>query len=111
MDGDFLAELVGGVDSCFDFVVRVGLKLRDVVVGASGGIELDDVGACGDLLADGAENFGDSIGDAARGRIEARLVRRAGDGESVASDEHAGPEHFAVLDEVAHGDVFILIGA
>ena len=66
VDGDFFAELVGGVDGGFDFVVGVGLKLRDVVVGAGGGVELDDVGASGDLLADGAEDFGDAIGDAAR---------------------------------------------
>ena len=111
MDGDFLAELVGGVNGSFDFVVGVGLELRDVVVGAGGGVELDDVGAGGDLLADGAENFGDAIGDAARGRIQAGLVRRAGDGESVAADKHAGPDHFPVIDEVSHGDVHILIGA
>ena len=45
------------------------------------------------------------------GRIEAGLVGRAGDGESVAADKHARADHFAVIDEVAHGDVQILIGA
>jgi len=111
MDGDFLAELVGGVDGGFDFVIGVGLKLRDVIVGAGGGVELDDVGAGGDLLADGAENFGNAVGDATCGGIEAGLPGRAGDGESVAADEHARADHFAVIDEVAHCDVFILIGA
>src|SRR5260221_5552515 len=111
VDGDFFAELVGGVDGGFDFVVGVGLELRDIVIGPGGGVELDDIGAGGDLLANGAKDLGDTIGDAAEWGIEAGLIGRAGDCEAVTTDEHAGAEHFAVVDEVAHGDVEVLIGA
>src|SRR4029077_1447174 len=43
--------------------------------------------------------------------IEAGLEGRAGDGESVTADKHAGAAPFAAIDEVAHGDVYVLIGA
>src|SRR5258708_1716202 len=49
VDGDFFAELVGGVDGGFDFVVGVGLELRDIVIGAGGGVELDDIGTDDDV--------------------------------------------------------------
>src|SRR6266481_1006429 len=111
MDGDFFAELVSGVNGGFDLVVGIRLEAGDVIVGAGGSEELDDVGSGGDLLTDNAEDFGDAIGYAARGEIEAGLIGRAGDGESIAADEHAGADHFAVIDKVAHGDVHILIGA
>lgn len=118
MNGDALAELVGGVDGGFDLVVVEGLEAGDVVVGAGGGVELDPVGAGGDLLADDAEDFGDAIGDAAcgsgdsaNGGIDTGLVGGAGNVQAVANDEHARADHFALVDEIAHGDIHILIGA
>ena len=74
VDGDFFAELVGGVHGGFDFVVGIGFETGDIVVGACGRVHFDDVGAGGDLLANDAENFGDAIGDAANRGIEAGLV-------------------------------------
>jgi len=62
MDGDFFAELVGCVNGGFDLVVGIRLEAGDVIVGAGGSEELDDIGASGDLLPHGAEDFGDAIG-------------------------------------------------
>src|SRR5258708_6250319 len=42
---------------------------------------------------------------------EAGVIGRAGVGEWVGADKDAGTDHFAVIDEGAHGDVYILIGA
>jgi hypothetical protein len=111
MNGDLFSELVRGIDGRFDFFVVVGLKAGGVVVGAGGCIHFDDVSARGNLLAHHAQYFWDAIGDPSSGKTEAGFVRRVGDIEAVADDEHARADHFAAVDEVAHGDVFVLIGA
>src|SRR5580700_11593897 len=111
MDGDLLAELVRGVYGCFDFLVAVGFKTGDVIVGPGGGVHLDDVGSCGNLLAHDAKNFGNAIGDSTGGRIYPWFVLRIGDVEPIAADKHWRPDHFSAIDEVAHGDVQVLIRA
>ena len=43
--------------------------------------------------------------------MQARLVRRVGNVQTIATDKHARPNHLSTVDEVAHGDVHVLIRA
>src|SRR5207302_9266890 len=109
MNGNLLSKLVGRVHGGFNFFIVVSLKAGGVVVRARGGVHFDDVGSRGDLLANGAQHFWNAIGDPPSGRIQSRFVGRVGNVQAVAANKHARADHFSVVDQVAHGNVHVLI--
>ena len=109
MYGDFFLELMRHVHRGFDLFVAVGLEAGHVVIRSRGRVHLDHIRARGELLPDGSQNLRHTVRRSSRGWRDARLKRSERGVQAIAAHKHPRANHLPPIDQVAHGDVHVLV--
>ena len=109
MNGDRLVIAMRRLDGDAHLVVGERLHAGDVLKAAGRAVHLDPIGAGIDLRLDGDANLRRVLhASARRPRWRALARRRRHLRESEPGDEHARPDHRALVDRIAHGDVGVV---
>src|SRR3989454_270942 len=109
MYGDFFLELMRHVHRGFDLFVAVGLEAGHVVIRSRGRVHLDHIRARGKLLPDGSQNLRHTVRHSSHRWRGARLKRSERGVQAIAAHKHPRAGHLAPIDQVAHGDVHVLV--